>query len=244
VVLDYGAVRAVNHVAFGIERGEICGLVGPNGSGKSSLLNAISGFVPVSGGTIRLGGVDLTRKPAFVIARHGVGRTFQLVRLLRGLTVKDNVAAGYRVSRSGSNLRRTVASILSARKLVGDERDRVHGAMETAGVAAFADVMVDELPFGLQCRVEVARAIVSGPGLLLLDEPAAGLGEKDLVELAGIVRAEAERGCAVILVDHHLHFVLELCPRIVVLNFGQKIFDGSASQAIDDPGVREAYVGS
>jgi branched-chain amino acid transport system ATP-binding protein len=244
VVLDYGAVRAVDHVGFGVEAGEVCGLVGPNGSGKSSLLNTISGFVTVTSGKIGLDGADLTRERPHVVARHGVGRTFQLVRLLRGLTVEDNIAAGYFSAAIRSGLRHTLSSMLSARKLAGDEKERVGEAMELAGVTHLADVHVEELSFGMQRRVEVARSIVSRPRLLLFDEPAAGLDTKDLEDLSAIIRRESERGAAVILVDHHLHFVLELCPRLVVLNFGNKIFDGPGEDAVKDAEVREAYVGS
>lgn len=243
VVLDYGAVRAVDHVGFEIPAGEVCGLVGPNGSGKSSLLNTISGLVQITKGTIEIDGREVSRERPHVVARQGVGRTFQHVRLLHGLTVADNVAAGYFTAATGAGLSHTLALIFAPRKLGGEEREHVEDALERAGLADVSSLLVDELSFAMQRRVEIARSIVSRPKLLLFDEPAAGLGVTDLEDLAGIVRTEAERGCAVIFVDHHLHFVLELCPRLVVLNFGTKIFDGPSQDAIEDPGVREAYVG-
>jgi branched-chain amino acid transport system ATP-binding protein len=244
VVLDYGAVRAVDHVAFGVDSGEVCGLVGPNGSGKSSLLNTISGLVQITEGVIVVDGREVSRERPHVVARQGVGRTFQHVRLLHGLTVSDNVAAGYYAAAAGAGFMHSLSLLLAPRKIAGEEKERVDDALERAGVAGVASSLVDELPFAMQRRVEIARSIVSQPKLLLFDEPAAGLGITDLEDLATIIRGEAKRGCAVILVDHHLHFVLELCPRLVVLNFGNKIFDGVAQQAIEDPAVREAYVGS
>jgi ABC-type branched-subunit amino acid transport system ATPase component len=243
VIVDYGAVRAVNEVRFSVEAGAVCGLVGPNGSGKSTLLNAISRLVDLSGGTIVVAGRDVGRARPHVVARQGVGRTFQHVRLLHGLTVQDNVAAGYYAAAAGSRLLRGVSMILAARKLAGEEKVHVEEAMERAGIADLATTQVDDLPFASQRRVEIARSIVSRPKLVLFDEPAAGLGLKDLEDLATIIQTEAQRGCAVVLVDHHLHFVLEQCPRLVVLNFGNKIFDGPSERAVEDQGVREAYVG-
>jgi branched-chain amino acid transport system ATP-binding protein len=243
VVLDYGAVRAVDHVSFDVAAGEVCGLVGPNGSGKSSLLNTISGLARIGNGTISVDGRVVSKERPHVVARQGVGRTFQHVRLLHGLTVEDNVAAGYFAAATRSGIVRTVSSALMPRRISGEEREHVEDALERAGVADDADVLVDELAFASQRRVEIARSIVSRPKLLLFDEPAAGLGVKDLEDLAEIIRGEAQRGCAIILVDHHLQYVLDLCPRLVVLNFGNKIFDGPAQQAIEDPAVREAYVG-
>jgi ABC-type branched-subunit amino acid transport system ATPase component len=243
VVLDYGAVRAVDHVTFDVDGGEVCGLVGPNGSGKSSLLNTISGLVRISNGTISVGGRVVSSERPHVVARQGVGRTFQHVRLLHGLTVEDNIAAGYFTAVARSGMLHTLSAVLLPRKISGKEREHVEDALERAGLADVAHLLVDELSFAMQRRVEIARSIVSRPKLLLFDEPAAGLGVTDLEVLAGIIRSEAERGCGVILVDHHLHFVLELCPRLVVLNFGNKIFDGPGDAAIEDPAVREAYVG-
>lgn len=244
VTLDYGALRAVDHVSLSLQRGEICALVGPNGSGKSSLLNTISGFSVLSEGRISLAGDDVSAAPPYDVARRGVARTFQLVRLLGGMTVEDNVAAGCYAMARRSGLRHVLSSMMSPRRFTGEIRDAVHDALERAGVARHAGDLVGGLPFGTQRRVEVARAIASRPSVLLFDEPAAGLSEGDLEDLERIIHQEAERGCAVILVDHHLHFVLRVCPRVVVLNFGRLIFDGKSGDAVEDPQVREAYVGS
>lgn len=244
VTLDYGAVRAVDHVRTDIEAGEICALVGPNGSGKSSLLNTISGFVPVSEGAIMFDGADVTRARSYELARMGVTRTFQLIRLLPGLTVTENVAAGCYVELRRSGLGALVRSMLKPGRISPEVKARVDDALDRAGVTRYANDLVEELPFGTQRRVEVARAIVSRPRLLLFDEPAAGLSEHDLENLEEVILAEANRGCAVILVDHHLHFVLKVCPRAVVLNFGNVVFDGPSYAAVEDELVKQAYVGS
>jgi branched-chain amino acid transport system ATP-binding protein len=243
LALNYGAVRAVNDVSFTVASGEITALVGPNGSGKSSLLNVISGFVPPTAGRVQVGERDVSGAPPHLLARLGLARTFQLVRLLGGLTVRENVAAGCYagVARDGA---RGLLRSLAPQRNAGDMGERVDAALDRVGMLEDASALVDELPFGSRRRVEVARAIVAEPRLLLLDEPAAGLGERDLEDLEQIIRAEAARGCGVILVDHHLHFVLRTCPRAVVLNFGRLIFDGASDAAVDDPEVRTAYVGA
>jgi ABC-type branched-subunit amino acid transport system ATPase component len=243
VTLNYGALRAVDHVDLGVEAGEICALVGPNGSGKSSLLNTISGVSVITDGRIGLGGEDVTSAPSHRLARLGVARTFQLVRLLNGLSVRENVADGCYAQSRRSGLGHVARSLFSPRRYTEETVEVVEDAMERAGVAEFAHDVVGELPFGIQRRVEVARAIATRPKLLLFDEPAAGLSEKDLEDLEQIINDEAARGCSVILVDHHLHFVLKVCPRVVVLNFGKLIFDGTGDDAVADAGVREAYVG-
>lgn len=241
MTVTYGALRAVDGVSMTVSAGEISGLVGPNGSGKSTLLNGVSGFVPVAGGAVRVDAEDVSAAPSHRLARLGVSRTFQLMRILPGMTVEENVAAGCHRLNVASGLRSLAQ--LYRRSRLGDTRERVAAAMERTGIAAHKDELIDELPFGTQRRMEIARAIVAEPRLLLFDEPAAGLGERDLDDLARIVDEEIGRGCAIVLVDHHLHFVRRLCPRIVVLNFGNKIFDGSSQAAMEDQGVREAYVG-
>lgn len=244
VTLDYGALRAVDHVDLALEAGQICGLVGPNGSGKSSLLNTISGFSVITEGVIRLVGDEVSSAPPHDLARRGVARTFQLVRLLGGMTVQENVAAGCYAMARRSGLRHAMVSMVTPGRFTDDIKDAVDDALERAGVAQVRHELVGGLPFGTQRRVEIARAIASQPKVLLFDEPAAGLSERDLEDLETVINHEAARGCAVILVDHHLHFVLKVCPRVVVLNFGRLIFDGGSAEAVEDPQVREAYVGS
>jgi ABC-type branched-subunit amino acid transport system ATPase component len=245
LTVNYGALCAVDGVDLKIERGEVRGLVGPNGSGKSTLLNAISGLTKISGGAAVLAGEDVTGEAPYALARRGVARTFQLVRLLAGMTVTDNVYLGaLTLGKEGSEGGGRIGGIVRGGAHARRVHARVEEAMERAGVAEFASLLADELPFGIQRRVEIARAIVGRPGLLLLDEPAAGLSIGDLDDLGAVIQGEAARGCTVILVDHHLHFVVEHCPRTAVLNFGRLIFDGPSTGLTADQAVKEAYVGT
>jgi ABC-type branched-subunit amino acid transport system ATPase component len=240
---SFGALQAVVDVDLDVGVGEVCGLVGPNGSGKTTLLNVISGVLPPTAGTVRLDERQLSGKPAHYAARSGVSRTFQLIRLVHGATALENVLTGLYLEAPDRNLLTALLPLRSRtarRALVERARD----ALARLGIAELAGTIVDELPYGLQRRVELARAVVSEPTLLLLDEPAAGITEGDIAQLSALIRAERDRGCAVILVDHHLRFVLDCCARLVVMNFGHKIFDGPSEAAVQDLAVQEAYVGA
>lgn len=240
----FGALRAVDGVSLELSPGDICGLVGPNGSGKSTLLNLISGVLSPTGGTINYRGEDVTGKPPHVVARLGMRRTFQLLRVLRGATVRENITAGTYVGAADSsllNLVRRPGVVHQERTLT---RAKVEEASSRLAISEDLDAVVESLPFGTQRKVELARAIVSEPTMLLLDEPAAGLGESNMRDLERLVRAESQRGAAVILVDHHLDFVLGLCDRVLVMNYGMLIFDGAPGDVKRDPDVREAYIGA
>jgi len=238
----FGALAAVDELEFEFAPGEICGLVGPNGSGKTTLLNVISGVLPATKGNVLFEGTDVTRWPAHKMANAGMSRTFQLIRLVKSGSAIENVLAGlYPVSTDRRVFRALFPFGLKSER--GELVNRAAQALERVGLAEHMNDIVSELPFGFQRLVELARAIVSEPSVLLLDEPAAGVTEGDIKELARIIKEQAERGCTVVLVDHHLRFVLDVCPRLIVMNFGRKIFDGSSEDAIEDPNVREAYVG-
>lgn len=238
----FGALAAVDDVDLTVEPGEICGLVGPNGSGKTTLLNGVSGVLPLTEGTVRLEGTDVSRMPAHRIARRGLSRTFQLVRLVKHATALENVLSGLYALAPDRHVHRALFPIGLRRERVALE-DKAREALARAGLGDHTDAIVDELPFGLQRRVELARAVVSDPKVLLLDEPAAGITEGDIRELGRLMTEQAARGCSVVLVDHHLRFVLDICPRLVVMNFGRKLFDGPSAAAVNDQQVQEAYVG-
>jgi ABC-type branched-subunit amino acid transport system ATPase component len=238
----FGALAAVDKVDLVVEEGEICGLVGPNGSGKTTLLNIISGVLPMSDGNARLGDVDISRMPAHAVSRQGLSRTFQLVRLVKHATAIENVLCGLYSAAPDRHVHRALFPIGLRRERRALEA-RARDALDRAGLSEHAQAVVDELPFGLQRRVEIARAVVSEPRVLLLDEPAAGITEGDIRELGRLMVEQASRGCSIVLVDHHLKFVLDVCPRLVVMNFGRKLFDGTSTAAIEDKQVQEAYVG-
>lgn len=239
----FGALAAVDAMDLEVGAGEICGLVGPNGSGKTTLLNVVSGVLPVTEGRVEFGGRDVTGWPAHRMARAGLSRTFQLIRLVKTSTALENVLAGLYPAASDRHVHRALLPFT-----VRHERSqliaRAEHTIERVGLANHIHDVVDELPFGYQRRVELARAIVSEPSVLLLDEPAAGVTAGDIEELGRIIAEQSDRGCTVVLVDHHLRFVLDVCPRLVVMNFGRKIFDGPSAAAVEDAQVREAYVGA
>lgn len=238
----FGALAAVDELDFEFAPGEVCGLVGPNGSGKTTLLNVVSGVLPATRGTVRLEGNDVTGWRAHKMAKAGMSRTFQLIRLVKTSSAIENVLAGLYPISSDRRVHRALLP-LGLRSERAELVSRAAHALERVGLADHMNDVVNELPFGFQRRVELARAIVSEPSVLLLDEPAAGVTEGDIRELARIIKEQAERGCTVVLVDHHLRFVLDVCPRLIVMNFGKKIFDGPSQAAVEDPSVREAYVG-
>lgn len=240
---SFGGLVAVDHVDMEVARGEIRGLIGPNGSGKSTLLNLVSGIYTVSSGTIRLAGHDITNARASGRTRSGVARTFQNIRLFGKMTVRDNVAAaGYCRSRAG--LARVLLRTPGMRSEERDIQRRAHEVLELTGVLDRADDYPDDLPYGQRRLVEIARALVTEPSVLLLDEPAAGLNPGEKLRLLEVIRAlNTERGLTLLLVEHDMKVIMGVCDRITVLNFGAKIGEGTAEDVRRNPAVVEAYLG-
>jgi len=218
----FGGLAALDDVALHVAAGEVVGLIGPNGAGKTTLFNAVCGLVRPSAGTIEVDGVPLAPDPT-ALARRGVARTLQGLGLYRGLTVRQNVLAG--------RLDAPDPDADAARQL------------DALGLRHLADGPVTALPYPDQKKVALARALVAEPRLLLLDEPAGGLGPADIAELGSLVRRTAATGCAVLLVEHHVDFVMSVCDRVVVLDFGRVIASGTPDQVAGDPAVDEAYLG-
>lgn len=239
----FGGLVAVDHVDMSVGSGEIRGLIGPNGSGKSTLLNLVSGVYTVSSGQIRLSGQDITRSSASGRARNGVARTFQNIRLFGRMSVLDNVAAaGYCRSRAG-----LAQIVLRTPRMRAEERDiqrRARDALELVGVLDRAEAYPDDLPYGQRRLVEIARALVTQPAVLLLDEPAAGLTPGEKERLLEVIRnLNVDRGLTLLLVEHDMNLIMNVCHRISVLNFGAKIGEGSAQEVRRNPAVIEAYLG-
>jgi branched-chain amino acid transport system ATP-binding protein len=218
----FGGLTALDDVSLHVREGEVVGLIGPNGAGKTTLFNAVCALVRPSAGTVTVAGVALPRDPTRLAGR-GVARTLQGLGLFRGLSVRENVLAG----------------CLGA----ADPGAATQWQLDALGLSAHADRPVGDLPFPDQKKVALARALVARPRLLLLDEPAGGLGSDDIAALGDLVRHTAATGCAVLLVEHHVDFVMSVCDRVVVLDFGRVIASGTPDEVAGDPAVDEAYLG-
>jgi len=238
LTVRYGRSPAVDSVSLTVKPGTITGLIGPNGAGKTTLIDAVTGFVKPAGGTLRLDGRDITGLSATRRARAGVGRSFQSLELFEDSTVLDNL-------RVASDPRDQVSWV---RDLVWPANPPLPGgalsAIREFGLAEDLDRNVEDLPYGKRRLLAIARAVATQPSVLLLDEPAAGLGDNETAELGHLVRRLAsEWGMAVLLVEHDMNFVMSVCDEIVVLDFGRKISEGTPEVVRRDPAVIAAYLG-
>jgi branched-chain amino acid transport system permease protein len=241
VALGFGGVRALDGVGFALREGEIVGLIGPNGSGKTTLINVISGLYVCDRGRVSFLGRDITQAPAHAIARLGIARTFQHIHLVDDLSAMDNIAVA-RASIDGGGLMTALAAVGPDNRL--DAARRI--AMACASRLGIADVVMEpcgRLPYGTRRRVEVARALATGPKLLLLDEPAAGLNEQEQRDLADRIRTFAADGITVVVVEHNLVFLTALVERLICLDRGKVIASGLPEAVRREPAVIEAYLG-
>ena len=244
VRLSFGGLQALDGPSLSVDDGEIVGLIGPNGAGKTSLFNCVSGLYRPQSGSIRVGGREVTSLRRHRIAGLGVGRTFQNLGLLPSQTVLENVMAGaYHATRGG-----WWASALAVPAVARTEREVRQRALALLNELEMTDAasrVVGTLPFGTLKRVELARALMGEPRLLLVDEPANGLVHSEVLELGTTLRRLAgEHGTAILLVEHHMGLVRAVCDRVVVLNFGRLIATGSPATVARDPEVVAAYLGS
>jgi branched-chain amino acid transport system ATP-binding protein len=227
----FGGLQAVEDVSLDVDAGQIVGLIGPNGAGKTTTFNALSG-VQACTGTVTLDGVDVSREPVHKRAARGLSRTFQRLEVFGSMTVFDNV--------------RTAAEIAAraTRRGIGDAAADAGAIVERLGLLPVADQRADALPTGQARLVELGRALATRPKLILLDEPASGLNETETQRLATVLRSVKDEGLGVLLVEHDMDLVMQLCSTICALNFGQLIACGSPSEIREHPAVQEAYLGS
>jgi ABC-type branched-subunit amino acid transport system ATPase component len=236
---SFGGLKVIDELSFGVERGERLALIGPNGAGKTTVFNLITGVYPADSGNVFLEGNDITALPSRYRIRRGLARTFQNIRLMQHLTVLENVMITQYARAPG------VAAMLQPVGF-GDNRWRkeARAALAEAGLEAYAGEVTGVLPYGIQKRIELVRALLAAPRLLLLDEPAAGLNPAETEALHQALQAIAARGVTLVVVEHDMHFVGRLCQRVVALNFGQKIAECPVGEIHSDRRVREAYLGT
>jgi ABC-type branched-subunit amino acid transport system ATPase component len=245
VTVRFGGITALDDVHIEARAGEIVGIIGPNGAGKTTLFDVVSGVRAPNAGRVWLDGVDVTRRTNLQRARLGVRRTFQRVQTFGWLSVEDNVLAALEWRGGGGGVVGDLVSSPARRRRERARRDRVEAVLERCGLLPLRAEPAGSLPIGIARMVELARAIVDEPRLLLLDEPASGLDESEIERLGDLLRSmRAETECVILLVEHRAQFVMELSDRVVVLDLGRVLAEGSPDDIQRNPAVRDAYLGN
>ena len=240
---NFGGISALTDVSFTINEGEIFGLIGPNGAGKTTMFNVITNMFPLTSGEISFLGENISGIKPHKITDKGICRTYQNIRLFSQMTVLENVLVGGHC-RSKSGVFSSVFRTKFQRKEEEVMLENAKELLEMVGLSGYEDVVAENLAYGQQRRLEIARALSSSPKLLLLDEPAAGMNETETDDLFTLIKKVQKRGITVLLIEHDMPFVMKLCDRITVLNFGKKLAEGTPVEIQNNQEVIEAYLGS
>lgn len=241
--IEFGGVKALQHVSFSIDAGIVYSVIGPNGAGKTTLFNLITGVYTPTGGEIRLDGAAVHGRPPNELARRGMARTFQNLQICLNMTALENVMVGAHL-RLDRNLVKAALRWPSIRRRDAALRDEAADLMRFVGLESYTRARADSMPYGALKRLEIARALAMKPRILFLDEPAAGLNPTETLEIDALIRRVAATGVTVVLVEHDMKMVMNLSDRILVLDYGRKLAEGTAAEVRQDANVIAAYLGA
>ncbi len=243
ITMKFGGVTAIDRLNFSVDKGEIYGLIGPNGAGKTTIFNIITGNYKPTEGRVIFNGEDITGTKPDKIVYKGIARTFQNIRLFKSMSVLDNILIGFH-DRTNYTYLEAILRLPRYHKYEKQIKKEAMDILEEFGIAKFADSEATALSYGNQRKVEIARALATGPKLLLLDEPAAGMNPIETEELSHIIhKIKKDYDLTILLIEHDMKFVNNMCDRVTVLDYGEKIFDGKPADAIVDEKVVAAYLG-
>ena len=239
----FGGLKAVDEVDMQIKQGEIFGVIGPNGAGKTTFFNIASGLVSPSSGEVWLNGENITKNKPEAIAKKGIARTFQNIKLFEDMTVLENIKIGFHLH-TKTNM---FDAVTHSRRYKRDEEmilAKGEALLDKIGLSDYKDVMAGNLAYGTQRKVEIARALAMVPQILLLDEPAAGMNPQETQSLLEFVKELNTNGFTIVVIEHDMKFIMNICDRILVLNYGKKICEGTPEEVKNSPSVVEAYFGT